>query len=176
MWHFGLGNYPWITPSFQWQIQPTKIGCCHRALGEKKQIKQYSSDVSKASKLSILWFSLPLQSTSWQLVFSWSGPRSEQSFPPIVGVGLVQYRFLVMMPCPQVTEHGVHRVHSLKLPLTGDANTAGNKNVFFLSRSVLRLWKRFTTTSFSRPWERAWVCHTTSWISAIGLIVKGDTP
>lgn len=61
-----------------------------------------------------------------------------QSLPPIVGEGLVQNRFLVMIPWPHVTEHGVHKVHSLKFPLTMKNSQKHTENQF--TAPELRGW------------------------------------
>lgn len=62
---------------------------------------------------------LPGQSIIWQLELSVDGPRSEQSFPPCIASGLVQFLYLNITPPPQDDEHADQADQVLKPPLTG---------------------------------------------------------
>lgn len=59
----------------------------------------------------VMIISLPGQPPLLHSPVKVSGPRLEQSLPPGLGGGLVQYRLRERRPIPQVTEHSVQSPH-----------------------------------------------------------------
>ena len=59
------------------------------------------------------WWHLPGQGSPWQLSLSVAGPIREQSLPPCIGSGLVQFLCLNFTPPPHDTEHVVQADQSL---------------------------------------------------------------
>ena len=55
---------------------------------------------------------IPGQPPSLQFSYCVSGPRSEHSFPPGLGAGLVHDRRRLLRPSPQVLEHADQEPHS----------------------------------------------------------------